>query len=232
MEVCFKKSHWKHWSSDLSVSLLHLHLYTHRVAISLHVRCPECEVVAQQLHDQGAVLVALLAQGVQLRNGLVEGLLCQMAGTLGRVEDLVIEDTEVKGQTQADGVRWWQVHKSDVLCCLVGKQRVLGCLFAICTGLELGQVAVVVALHLQVEDLALASGCSGDEVLVKELQNAGTDVAQLLLHQLAVRADALHVVLIALALLLLLYAANDPPRSPAGSDHILIRHRQQVALLH
>ena len=38
------------------------------------VRGPEREVVAEQLHDEGGVLVALLVERVELRDGLVEGL--------------------------------------------------------------------------------------------------------------------------------------------------------------
>lgn len=67
---------------------------------------------------------------------------------------------------------------------LVGQQGVLGGLLAVGAGLELGQVAVVVALHLQVEDFGLAGGRGGDEVLVQQLQDALADVAQLLLHLL------------------------------------------------
>ena len=39
---------------------------------------------------------------------------------------------------------------------LVCLQRVLSGLLAVAAGLELGQIAVIVALHLQVEHLALA----------------------------------------------------------------------------
>ena len=38
------------------------------------LRGPEREVVAEQLHDQGGVLVALLVERVELRDGVVEGL--------------------------------------------------------------------------------------------------------------------------------------------------------------
>ena len=38
------------------------------------VRGPEREVVAQELHDERRVLVALLVQRVQLRDSVVEGL--------------------------------------------------------------------------------------------------------------------------------------------------------------
>ena len=42
------------------------------VALARRVRGPECEIVTQQLHDQGAILVAVLVQGVQLGDGVVK----------------------------------------------------------------------------------------------------------------------------------------------------------------
>jgi len=120
-------------------------------------------------------------------------LLCQMAGALRRVEDLVVKHREVERQAQPDRVRRCQVHQSDVLRPgqapgsgtsgwaprkrpkasvpagtagfpprqlagprlgrLVRQQRVLGSVLAVGAGLELGQVAVVVALHFQVKHL-------------------------------------------------------------------------------
>lgn len=54
-------------------------------------------------------------------------------------------------------------------------------LLAVSTALELSEVTVVVTLHLQVEDLALAGGRGGDQVVVQQLQNASADFAELLL---------------------------------------------------
>ncbi len=68
------------------------------------------------------------------------------------------------------------------LCCLVSKQSVLSGLLAVLPSLELSLVAVVVSLHLQVEDLGLARRRGGDEVLVKELKNAAANIAELLLN--------------------------------------------------
>lgn len=65
---------------------------------------PQRQVVAEELHDQGAVTVGLLGERVELGDGIVEGLLGQVARAVGRVQDLVVEDREVKGETQADGV--------------------------------------------------------------------------------------------------------------------------------
>lgn len=67
-------------------------------------RGPESEVIAQKLHDQGAVTVALLGEGVELGNGIVKGLLGEVAGTVWRVEDLVVEDGEVQRETKTNGV--------------------------------------------------------------------------------------------------------------------------------
>lgn len=74
-----------------------------------------------------------------------------MARPLGRIEDLVVEDGEVEGEAQADGVGWREVDERDVLGGLVGEQRVLRGLLAVGAGLELGQVAVVVALGVDEE---------------------------------------------------------------------------------
>lgn len=52
-------------------------------------------------------------------------LLGQRAGLLGRVEDFVVEDGEVEGQAQPDGVCWLHVLLADVEGVLVGLLRVL-----------------------------------------------------------------------------------------------------------
>ena len=62
---------------------------------------PQGEVVAEQLHDEGGILVGLLRQSVELGDGIVEGLLGDVAGAVGAVEDLVVEDGEVEGKAEA-----------------------------------------------------------------------------------------------------------------------------------
>lgn len=42
------------------------------LTIALHVGCPQGEVVPQELHDEGGVFVAFLAQSVQLGDGIIE----------------------------------------------------------------------------------------------------------------------------------------------------------------
>ena len=50
-------------------------------------------------------------------------------------------------------------------------------------------------------------------------------------HLATVLANRGDVVLVALALLLLLYAGDDAPRGTTSSDHILVGDREQVSLL-
>lgn len=45
-------------------------------------RSPQGEVVPEQLHDKGAVTVGLLGERVELSNGIIEGLLGEVAGTI------------------------------------------------------------------------------------------------------------------------------------------------------
>lgn len=69
-----------------------------------------------------------------------------MAGLVGRVEDLIVEDGEVKSQAQADGVGRCEVGLSDFSGALVGLERsISGTLTAVANG-KLGQIAVVVTL--------------------------------------------------------------------------------------
>ena len=77
----------------------------------LHVRGPEREVVAQQLHDQRRVLVRVLGERVQLCDCVVERLLGQVARALRRVHDLVVEDRKVERQAEADRVGRGQLRQ-------------------------------------------------------------------------------------------------------------------------
>lgn len=69
-----------------------------------------------------------------------------MACLVRRVKDFIVEDGEVKGKTQADGVSWGKVSLGDLSGVLVGSQRVIGRSLAFFTESELGEITVVVAL--------------------------------------------------------------------------------------
>ena len=67
-------------------------------------RGPQGQVVTQELHDQGAVTVAFLGERVELGNSVIERLLGKVASTVRRIQDLVVENGEVEGETKTDGV--------------------------------------------------------------------------------------------------------------------------------
>ena len=191
------------------------------------VRSPESEVVSEQLHDEGRVLVGFLAQGVELSDGVIESLLGQVAGSVGGREDFVVEDGEVEGETQSDGVGGRQVLVGDGRSGGVSVQSGGSGSLSRVADLELGQVSVVVALHLVVEDLAFFGGGVGDEFLLEDLEDISADVEQFLLDLLSVLSDNRDSV----ALALLLDGRDHSPRSSSGADHVLVSDRKQVPFL-
>mmetsp|Transcript_26285 Transcript_26285/g.59670 ORF Transcript_26285/g.59670 Transcript_26285/m.59670 type:complete len:88 (+) Transcript_26285:673-936(+) len=52
------------------------------IGILLSVGSPQGEVVSQKLHDQGAVLVRLLIESVELSNGIIECLLGELTSAV------------------------------------------------------------------------------------------------------------------------------------------------------
>lgn len=118
------------------------------------------------------------------------------------------------------------------LSSFVGGQSALSSLLALGAGLELSKIAMVIALHLEVEDLGVAGEGGRDEPRVEQLENAIADVGELGLDLGSVVADHGDVVVVAAALLLLLDGGDDAPGGPASADHVLVGDGEEVALLH
>jgi hypothetical protein len=55
-----------------------------------------------EYHDECAILVRLFTQCVQFGDGIVECLFGKVTRSVGRIQDLVIEDGEVEGETKAN----------------------------------------------------------------------------------------------------------------------------------
>jgi hypothetical protein len=79
-------------------------------------------------------------------NGVIESLLGQVAGLVRLVADLVVEDGEVQGKTQADRVGGRQLSLGNLGGGLVGLERLVGRVLATVANGELGEVTVVVTL--------------------------------------------------------------------------------------
>ncbi len=80
-----------------------------------------------------------------------------MAGLVGGVEDLVVEDGEVEGKTQADGVSGRELGLGNLGGSLVSLKRLVGRILAAVADGELGEVAVVVTLPIMASATAVAA---------------------------------------------------------------------------
>ena len=61
------------------------------VVIFFELGGPESQVVSDQLHDRGRILVLILFDLVDISNSVVEGLLSQLAGFAWVVLNLIVE---------------------------------------------------------------------------------------------------------------------------------------------
>jgi hypothetical protein len=124
------------------------------------------QVVSQELHDEGRVLVALLTKGVKFcmicvrfiwhikwlngvdptSNSVIKGLLGKVACLIRRVEDLIVEDGEVEGKTKADWVCWCKVGLGNFGSILVSLEGLVGRLLSLVANRKLSKVSVVISL--------------------------------------------------------------------------------------
>jgi hypothetical protein len=91
-----------------------------------------------------------------------------MACLVWRSLDLIVEHREVEGKTKADGVGGLKLRLANVKGSLVGILGAADRLVALITRGNLGKVAEVVSLHLEVEHLALGGCGVGNQVVVQK----------------------------------------------------------------
>merc|ERR1711937_944570 len=123
------------------------------VSLSLLVRCPECEVVTKELHDECRVLVAVLWHVVQLGNSILEGGARHLAGLVGVAQHLVMENREVERKAKTDRMRHCEVLHRNFHSLIVSLAGILGCFGLLTLIGELRDVPVVIAPHFVIEDL-------------------------------------------------------------------------------
>merc|ERR1719336_2524451 len=122
---------------------------------TLSIRSPQGQIITKQLHDERGIFVGILAHIVKLCNSILEGRASHLARLFWVRQHLILEDRVVQCQAKADGMRDRQILLSDILSILVGLTCLLSSTTLLVTVRELGDVAVVVSLHLLVEDLRL-----------------------------------------------------------------------------
>merc|ERR1719424_15078 len=113
-------------------------VHRHLRLTALLVGCPEGQVVAQKLHDEGGILVRVLSHIVELGNCILKCRARHFASLFRVAKHLVLKHRKVQGETQAD----WMCHRETCGCdvgrivvCLPG---ILCCsfLFVICLELR------------------------------------------------------------------------------------------------
>ena len=81
-----------------------------------------------------------------------------------------------------------------------------------------------------IEDLRLAALSRRDQVLIETGENVLADLSKLGLDLLAVLFDESNLGLVALGFLLLLNGCNDPPRSAASTNNVLVSDGEEISL--
>ena len=70
----------------------------------MHVGRPKREIISEKLHNESAILIALLLKIVYLAYSVIERLFRQLARLLRIIHNLVIEDGEIERQAETNGM--------------------------------------------------------------------------------------------------------------------------------
>lgn len=79
-------------------------------------------------------------------NCVIKRLFGEMAGLIGGTEDLIVEDREVEGKSEADRMGRSKIGRSDLGGRLVSFQRLIGRILALVANRKFGEITVIVAL--------------------------------------------------------------------------------------
>ena len=69
-----------------------------------------------------------------------------MASLIGRVEDLIVENGEVKSEAKTNWMSWGKIGASNLSCSLIRLQRLVGRDLALVALCEFGEVAMIITL--------------------------------------------------------------------------------------
>ena len=154
---------------------------------------PESEVLLEELDDGLSILKVVFLEFVDLVEGLLEGAVGQGASFLVVLHHLVVEDGEVEGKAELDGVAGGKV---DLVGIVVGFEGLLLDFLKLSIFGVLGNVAVVVADHLDEESLGLVLAVSVEDLGVDDLDDALAVVVQLLLNVVLVEGEGFLVLVV------------------------------------
>jgi len=130
------------------MSCLGIIFITLAFCVVIVARSPQGEVVAQELHNDCAILVRIFGEVIKVLNSFIECFLCQVARLCGLVKNFEIENGEVQGQSKANGVSGWELGLGKSKGSFIGFQTVFSSFLSFRVGCEFGHVTVVVAFIL------------------------------------------------------------------------------------
>ena len=186
---------------------------------------PESQVLLEKLDDALSIAEVVLFELINLVEGLLESVVGKFA-SLGMVlEHLVVEDGEVEGQAEFDGVACRQIDSISLFVgslCLALDLLELGVLGV------LGNVAVVVAHHLDEESLGFIGAFTVEDAGLDHVDNFLAVIHELVLDLALVLEECA----VELGVLGVLFDGRDCAASGAfARDEVLESDGQKVALV-
>ena len=148
------------------------------LVIALLLFFPECQVLLEELNDALGVTEVVFLELIDLVEGHLEGAVCQLACLGVILEDLVVKDREVEGESELD---WVAGGKVDAIGFLVsGFGHLLDLLELVVLGV-LSDVAIVVTDHLHEESLGLIGAFGVEDAVVDHVDDLLAVILELLL---------------------------------------------------
>ena len=126
---------------------------------------PEGQVLLEKFDDALGIAEVVLLKLIDFVEGLLEGVISELASFGVVLQDFVVEDGEVESQAELDGVAGRQI---DVVSLLVGCLGLLLDLFKLGVLGVLSDIAVVITDHFHEEGLGLVSA-------IRSLEHARVD---------------------------------------------------------
>ena len=186
---------------------------------------PESQILLEEFNDGLGIAEVALLELVNLVEGVLEGLVGKVAGSLVVLHDLVVEDGEVEGEAELDGVAG---GKGDLVGGVVGLEGVGFGGIEVGTLGVLGNVTIVVADHLDEEGLWLTVAGSLEYVGVDHVHDALAVVAELSFDAGLVLGKGIGEFGV---LGVLLNCGNGAAGGALGADEVLEGNGEEVALV-
>ena len=188
---------------------------------------PERKILLEELDDGFGISEGFFVDIIDLLKSIRQSLLSKFAGLLVVVHNFVVENGEVKGQSESD----W-VARVKGLRRLVGKLVVLeGTVLdgiELITGGALSNISVIITDHLVEEGFGLVSGSLGHARVLDNFDNLDALIVEFLLDLLLVLSETFVELLV---LWVLLDGTDSSNGGSLGANLVLETDGKQVSLL-